>query len=114
MEQQQQLRMCDVILMTYFSLSLFSHTECHRILNGDSNTKKYAARKLCGTFEDKLKYIVHYRHLKTLLKLGLKLKKIHRVVSFKQAPYLRTYIELCTRLRREATSAFGKRLWKLS
>lgn len=43
----------------------------------------------------------------------MKLKKIRRVISFKQANYLKEYIDLCTKLRINSDSEFGKRLWKL-
>lgn len=56
---------------------------------------------------------VHYRNLQTFLELGLELTRVHRVLGFKQAAYLRPYIELCTALRQASKSDFGKRLYKL-
>jgi len=47
------------------------------------------------------------------LKHGLKVTKIHRIVSFKQSPWLRPWIELCNKRRREANSDFESNLAKL-
>ena len=39
--------------------------------------------------------------------------KIHRVIKFTQSPFMRDYINYCTKKRSQATSDFGKRIWKL-
>ena len=36
------------------------------------------------SIKDKLKYVIHIRTLKQALTHGLKLKKVHRVIQFKQ------------------------------
>jgi len=43
----------------------------------------------------------------------MRLTKVHRVLSFTQSNFLRDYINLCTELRIESETDFGKRLWKL-
>ena len=50
-------------------------------------------RKLTLNLGDKVKYVVHYRHL------GLIVTKVHRVLTFKQSS-LKTYIDfnICQRL----------------
>jgi hypothetical protein len=83
---------------------------CHKALN-DKET--YSAKKLCATFIERKKYVVHYMNLKLYLELGMKLKKIHRVLSFNQSNFLAKYIAKCTKLRQRSTTDFGKRLWKL-
>lgn len=75
--------------------------------------EKYSAKKLCATFEKRKKYVTHYMNLKTYLTLGLKLTKVHRVLRFKQTTFLKTYIDICTEMRAEAKTDFGKRLMKL-
>jgi hypothetical protein len=52
-------------------------------------------------------------NLKTYLRLGLKLTKVHRVLSFTQSNFLGYYIDRCTELRVQSETDFGKRLWKL-
>lgn len=62
---------------------------------------------------DKKNYIIHYKNLQQCLKAGLILKKIHRILAFAQSKWLKSYIELNTRLRTEATDDFSKNLFKL-
>ena len=40
--------------------------------------------KLICSIEDKKKYVIHIRALKQALNHGLKLKKLHRIIQFKQ------------------------------
>merc|ERR1712055_565060 len=69
---------------------------------------KYGSEKLCLTLQDKTEYVLHYRNLKQYLDLGLKLKKVHKVLEFDQSAWLKPYIELNTNLRRQATCKFDE------
>ena len=64
--------------------------------------------KLVCSIEGKEKYVIHIR-----LNLGLKLKKVYRVIQFNQREWLKTYIDMNTKKRREAENEFEKDFFKL-
>ena len=69
--------------------------------------------KLIPTLNDKQKYVLHYKNLLTYLNLGLKLKKVHRVLEFNQSPWLKQYIDFNTQKRTIAKNSFEKDFFKL-
>ena len=69
--------------------------------------------KLICSIEDKEKYVIHIRALKQALNHGLKLKKVHRVIQFIQKEWLKPYIDMNTKLRKEAKNDFEKDFFKL-
>ena len=69
--------------------------------------------KLICNIDDKEKYVIHIRALKQALYHGLKLKKVHRVIQFNQEAWLKTYIDMNTKYRKEAKNDFEKGFFKL-
>ena len=69
--------------------------------------------KLTPTLTEKKNYVLHYRNLQLYLSLGLKLKKVHRVLEFDQSPWLRQYIDFNTQKRAGAKNAFEKDFFRL-
>ena len=47
------------------------------------------------------------------MKLGVKITKIHRILTFDEKPFLKDYIDLNTNLRKEAINDLEKDLFKL-
>ena len=76
-------------------------------------SKHNPTEKLVPNLMDKKNYVIHYRNLKLYLQLGMKLKKINRVISFSQSPWLKKYINFNTDKRKEAKSDFEKDMFKL-
>ena len=69
--------------------------------------------KLICSIEDKKKYVIHIRALKQALNHGLILKEVHRVIQFNQEAWLNLYIDMNTKLRKEANNEFQKDFVKL-
>ena len=69
--------------------------------------------KLLGTLKDKKNYVIHIDTLKYALKLGLKLTKIHRGMSFKSSLFLKEYIDFNSTKRAGAANDFEKDFYKL-
>ena len=59
--------------------------------------------KLIPNLNDKGKYVLHERNLQKYLELSLRLKKVHRVLQFKEKPWLKPYIDFNTEKRNLAT-----------
>jgi len=77
------------------------------------NEKHSPHDKLVPNLWDKTNYVVHYRNLKLYLELGMKIRKINKVISFSQSKWLKQYIDFNTNKRKEATEDFEKDLYKL-
>ena len=69
--------------------------------------------KLFLTLRDKRKYIIHNSILKEYIKLGIKITKVYRTISFKESNWLAKYINFNTEQRTKSKSDFEKELWKL-
>ena len=76
------------------------------LLDADPSRPWVPTQKLVPNLLDKSKYVTHYKNLQLYVKHGLKVTKIHRVLSFSQQPWLKNWIDLCNKQRREAKSDF--------
>ena len=57
--------------------------------------------------------MVQIKTLNQALRHGLKLKEVHRVIEFRQSKWMKAYIMLNTRLRKDAKNEFEKDFFKL-
>ena len=69
--------------------------------------------KLSCNFNDKNYYPVHICALKQAPNHGLKLEKVHSVISFSQSAWLKQYIDRNTEFRMKASNDFEKDYYKL-
>ena len=58
-------------------------------------------------------YCIHYRNLKFVADLGVKIGAVHNIISFKQKQWLKEYIGFNTTKRKEAKNDFEKDFFKL-
>ena len=82
------------------------------------NAKKFDIKtgiinKLVPNLMTKEKYVMHYRNLQYYLSEGLVLKKVHRILEFKQSDWMKSYIDFSTERRKEVTNEADKKLFKL-
>ena len=64
--------------------------------------------KLVANMYDKKLYIIHKRNSKQTLNHGLVLKKVHRVIKFNQEAWLKPYIILIAKLRKNKKMVLKK------
>ena len=69
--------------------------------------------KLVPNLQNKTKYVLHFKNLKQYLSLGMRLSKIHRILTFQQSTWLKPYIDYNTDKRKQATNDFEKDFYKL-
>ena len=77
------------------------------------NIKVGDIKKLIPSLYNKIRYIIHYENLKYYFSLGMKLVKIHKILSFKQSNWLKRYVDFNTEKRKKSPDEFNKSLYKL-
>ena len=70
-------------------------------------------KKLIPNLRNKNNYVIHYRNLIQCLRLGMKLKKIHRGIGFVESYFMKPYIDKNVKLRTQAKNNFEKDFFKL-
>ena len=68
---------------------------CLKIANA-YNIITGTVKKLVPNLMKKNNYVIHCRNLQQCLELGMKLKKIHRILKFKQKDWMKPYIDFNT------------------
>ena len=70
-------------------------------------------KKLLQRFFDKEGYVAQYNLLKLYIELGLVIKKVHRVLQFRQGSWLSPYFLLNSEKRQIAVNKFEENFYKL-
>lgn len=83
----------------------------YKTLNPSNSYK--TSRKLLLTHYNREHYIVHFAVLKFYLTMGLTLDKVHRVIKYKQKPWLKPYIDFNSQQRALSSNDFDKAFYKL-
>ena len=78
---------------------------------GQRRAKKVT--RLTATFHPRKNYLVHGLNLRLYLEQGLKLKKIHRGIRFWQEPFVKPFINKCSKKRMSAPTVSEQTMWKL-
>ena len=89
-------------------LSPYQQNLLRKLDLGENSTKK-----LVPNLYNKKDYVVHYRNLQLYLSFGMKVTKVHKILSFQQKPWLREYIDFNTNMRKAANNDFEKDFYKL-
>ena len=79
------------------------------------NITTRTVKKLVPNLMNKNNYVIPYRNLQQCLELGIKLKKIHRILKFKhkQSDCMRPYIDFNTQKRTTSNNEADKNFFKL-
>ena len=89
-------------------------SEYQKYLNDKLNIKyNEKDKKLILDLLPKKNYKVYYKNLEYYLELGLKVTKVHRILTFDEKPFLKEYIDLNTELRKNSKNDLEKDLFKL-
>ena len=70
-------------------------------------------KKLVPNLMDKNNSVIHFRNLQQCLELGMKFKKIHRILKFKQSDWMKPYIDFNTQKRTISNNEADKNFFKL-
>ena len=94
--------------ISFNDLSPFAQKLCSQLnLKSNLNTSK-----LIPNLNNKDNYVLYYKNLQLYLKLGLKLKKVHKILQFDEKPIMKEYIEFNSKKRAESSNAFDISFYK--
>ena len=87
--------------------------DIYKAYHFNQSPKDEKTKKLILNVNHKENDVLHIKILQYYLKQGLKIKKINRVVQFKQKEWLKPWIDFNTEKRKKANSDFEKDMYKL-
>ena len=90
-------------------LPVFDYPIASDVMGG----KKSKSQKLLQTLHPVKNYVVHYEMLKLIIKHGIEIERIDRVIKFDQSPWMKRYIELNSNLRKNTSDELQRDLFKL-
>ena len=89
-------------------------SEYQKYLNNKLNIKyNEKDKKLILDLSTKKNYKVYYKNLEYYIQLGIKVDKVHKILTFDEKTFLKEYIDLNTELRKKAKNNLEKDLFKL-
>ena len=88
-------------------------SSCCESIREKFNVSIGQVHKFIPTVNKKEKYVLHNRNLQLCTDLGLKEKKVHRVLEFNQSLWLKQYIDFSAQKRTKAKNSFEKDFFKL-
>ena len=86
---------------------------CLKIANAHNITTE-TVKKLVPNLMNKNNYLIHHRNVQQCLELGMKLKKIHRILKFKQSDWIRPCIDFNTKKRTISNNEADKNFFTLT
>ena len=87
--------------------------EFQRNFLGNHGSTLSKEEKINLDLNKKERYVIHCRLLQYYLKQGIKITKVHRVISCHEDNWLGKYIEQSTNQRIKSKTNFESELWKL-
>lgn len=76
------------------------------------NLSSNSTTKLIASLDNKRNYILYFKNLQLYTRLGMKLTKVHKILSFSQKPIFRDYIQFNSDKRAQATNDFDVNFYK--
>jgi hypothetical protein len=76
------------------------------------NKSEFREMRLTSTFFKRRNYVVHLKALQTYIALGAEITKVHKVLTFKQKCFAKSYIETCTEFRKKSMSKYEEDIYK--
>ena len=87
-------------------------SDYHLEIANEHNVNIGKVKTIVPNVMNKNNYVIHNRNLQQYLEFGIKFRKIHSILKFKQKDWMKPYIDFNTQKRKEATNDADKNLFK--